>query len=218
MYGQMVAWDVASQNASASNPLSASTLGSQYASASLTLGGGVGASAAGSTFGGSGFEQTSLAAAITDGDYLSFSLTPAGGTGFSVSSMGLLFGVSTAVTNFNVALLSSATGLTAGDSLWSLAFSSTSPAAQTVALAGVPGLQNLTSAVEFRLYGWRDVSGTTTFRIRDNSGNDLSVFGATSAIPEPATYAAILGAIGLVLAARTRWKQRRNRASVDESS
>ena len=209
MHGQMVAWDVNSQNASATNPLPASTLASQFTSASLTLGSGVVASSAGDTFGGSGFTQTSLAGAITGGDYLSVSLTPASGSTFNLSSMSLLFGVATAVTNFNVALTSSASGFTAGNELWSFSFGTASPAVQTITLSSFPNLQDLTSVVEFRLYGWRDTSGPATFRIRDNSGSDLSVFGTASDIPEPSTYAALIGAIGLALAARARWTKPR---------
>ncbi len=208
LHGQIVAWDVINQNSSATNPLSASILDGRLTSASLTLGSGVGASAAGSTFGGSGFDQTSLAAALSGGDYLSFSLTPASGSSFSVSSMSLLFGVSTAVTNFNVALVSNVSGFTAENALWNFAFGTASPAMQTITLSSVPDLQNLTSVVEFRLYGWRDTSGTTTFRIRENAGNDLSVLGTATAIPEPSTYAALFGAGGLVLAAGARWRMR----------
>ncbi|MBI4623969.1 MAG: hypothetical protein HY736_12230 [Verrucomicrobia bacterium] len=211
MYGQIVAWDVSSQNAAATNPLPASTLDSRFTSASLTLGSGVVASDAGSTFGGSGFGQTSLAEAISGGDYLSFSLTPASGSTFSLSSMSLLFGVATATvtTNFNVALTSSASGFTAGNALWNFAFGTASPGVQTITLSSFPSLQDLTLVVEFRLYGWRDVSGTTTFRIRSNSGNDLSVFGTVSAIPEPSTYAALMGAVVLALAAGARWTKPR---------
>lgn len=207
--GQVVAWDVNGQNASANNPLVASILDSRFSAANLTLGAGLGASSATNTFGGSGFDQTSLAGAITAGDYLSLSLTPASGNTFSLSSMSLLFGVSTAVTNFNVALTSSASGFAAANALWSFAFNTTAPAAQTITLSSFPTLQDIASVVEFRLYGWRDVAGTTTFRIRDNSGSDLAFSGAVSAIPEPSAYAALVGAVGLVFATRARWKRRR---------
>ena len=204
---QIVIWDVNAKTASANNPLAASTLDLRLSAATLTLGSGVTASATASTFGASGFDKTSLASALSAGDYLSFTVTPASGSSFSLSSMTLLFGVATAVTNFNVALASSASGFNAGNELWSLSFNTASPAAQTIALASVSTLQNSAAAVEFRLYGWRDITGTTTFRIRDNSGGDLSISGTTSAIPEPAAYAALVGLAGLALVA---WRKRRS--------
>lgn len=202
---QIVVWDVNGKTASANNPLAASTLDSRLLSATLTLGSGVTASGTSNTFGASGFDKTSLASAITAGDYLSFTVTPAGGSNFSLSSLSVLFGVATAVTNFNVALTSSASGFSAGNELWSLSFSSASPAAESISVASFSNLQNSTTAIEFRLYGWRDTTGTTTFRIRDNSGGDFSISGTTSAVPEPAAYAVLVGIAGLIVAV---WRRR----------
>lgn len=205
---QIVAWNVNGINSSTTNPFSATTLATGLSSATLTIGSGVTASSASSTFGGSDFNTTSLASAITGNDYLSFSITPSAGYSFSASSLSLTFGVATAVTNFNVALMSSATGFTSGSELWTFSFSTASPATQSITLSGLSGLQGLSSATEFRLYGYRDGSGTTTFRIRDLSGNDLSLSGSVSAIPEPSTYAAIFGAAALAAAI---WSRRRPR-------
>src|SRR4051812_30857726 len=74
--GQIVAWDVNGVNAAAANPFAATTLGANLASATLTLGAGVAASNAASTFGASGFNQTTFAAAIAGDDYVSIQLTP----------------------------------------------------------------------------------------------------------------------------------------------
>ena len=83
-----------------------------------------------------------------------------------------------------------------------------SPAAQTVTLTSYQALQNVSVPIELRLYGWRDSTGTTTFRFRDNAGSDLSIAGSVSAIPEPSTYAGILGIAGLSAAVLGRRRKR----------
>lgn len=206
LWAQLAVWDVAGTNASATNPLPATSVGVNISSANLTLGGGLSTSSSADTFGGSNFDTTSLSAAITNADYISFTITPTSGYALSISSISFNSGVSTATTNFNVSLLSSATGLTAAHTLHTYSFSSTNAPAQSITLTGSPALQNHTGAIEFRLYGWRDTGGTSTFRIRNLSGSDLVINGTVSAIPEPSTYAALAGllALGGVL-----WQRRR---------
>ena len=196
--GQIASWEITGANATATNPQAATSIASNIASASLTLGSGVTAASAADTFGGSNFNTTSLAAAITGSDYISFSIAPSAGYSLSISSISLNSGVATAVSNFHGELLSSVTGFTSSNSLHSYGFSTTGAPAQSITLSGVSALQNLSSSIEFRLYGWRDPAGTSTFRIRNLSGNDLVISGSVTAIPEPSTCAAILGAVVLV--------------------
>lgn len=194
---QIVAWELSGSNASTSNPLAATTLASGLASAQLSLGGGVTASAAADTFGASGFNSTSLAAAIAANQYLKITLTPTSGYALSLTSISMQTSVSTAVTDFHAALLSSATGFTASDTLHTYAFGTASAPLQTVTLSGESDLQGLTAATEFRLYGWRDTVGTSTFRFRSLSGYDVAIAGTASAVPEPATWAAMAGLVAL---------------------
>ncbi len=208
---QIVAWEISGTNASASNPLAAATLASGLASAHLSLGSGVTASSAADTFGASGFNSTSLAAAIAANQYLSITFTPTSGYALSLTSFSMQTSVSTAVTDFHGALLSSATGFTAGDALHTYAFGTASAPLQTATLSGETDLQDLTTATEFRLYGWRDAAGTSTFRFRSLSGDDVSIAGTVSAVPEPATYTAILGATALAVVARRRRGSSRRR-------
>ena len=197
-HAQLVAWNVNGINASTSNPFSATTVGTNISSGSLTLGSGVTASSAASTFGGSGFDTTSLSAAISGNDYISFTITPSSGFTLDASSASLTFGVATATT-FNVALLTSATGFSSGSAVWSFSFSTATPATQSVTLSSITGLQGVSTATEFRLYGYRDTAGSSTFRIRDLSGNDIALSGTTaSAIPEPSTYATAIGALAFI--------------------
>ena len=194
---QLATWEITGANATVTNPQAATSLGSNISSASLTLGSGVTAASAADTFGGSAFNNTSLAAAITGSDYLSFTIIPSAGYALSISSITLNSGVATAVTNFHGELLSSSTGFTSSDSLHSYSFSTTGAPAQSITLSGVAGLQNVSSSIEFHLYGWRDSSGTSTFRIRNLSGIDLVINGSLAAIPEPSTWAVILGGVAL---------------------
>ncbi len=205
---QIVAWELSGSNASTSNPLAANTLASGLASAQLSLGGGVTASAAADTFGASGFNSTSLAAAIAANQYLKITLTPTSGYALSLTSISMQTSVSTAVTDFHAALLSSATGFTASDTLHTYAFGTASAPLQTVTLSGESDLQGLATATEFRLYGWRDTAGTSTFRFRSLSGYDVAVTGTVSAVPEPATWAAAAGLIALAGAIARRRNRR----------
>jgi len=214
LHGQIAAWNVSGTNAAASQPLAATLLDSALASGTLSVGSGLSASSAANTFGGSGFEQTSLAGAMSAGDFLSVTITPLPGHALGLTSLTMLFGVSSAVTNFHISLASNVTGFTPGDTLWDFAFGNTLPAAQTVNLTGIASLQSIASTLEFRIYGWRDGAGTTTFRIRDNAGVDLSFAGTVSAIPEPGMYATSLG---LILLGVTPWARRRLRRIENDS-
>lgn len=205
--GQLVAWEITGANAAITNPQPAGSLATHVAGGSLTFGSGVTASNTTDFFSASGFNTTSLAAAITGGDFLSFTITPAAGYALNISSVSFNSGVSTAVTNFNAALLSSATGFSSAGALHSYSFATTTPPNQSITLSGTAALQGLTGVLEFRLYGWRDSAGTSTFRLRTLSGNDLVVTGSVSAIPEPGTYAMWIGAAALAGAAiRRRWQ------------
>lgn len=195
--GQIAVWEIAGANATVTNPQPATSVATFIASSSLALGSGTTAASAADTFGGSGFNTTSLAAAISGADYISFTLTPTAGYSLSISSISLTTGVSSAVANFHGELLSSATGFTAADSLHSYSFATTSAPIQTIALSGISVFQNLPGGIEFRLYGWRDTSGTSTFRMRNLAGNDLVINGAVTAIPEPSTCAAVIGVAAL---------------------
>lgn len=207
---QLASWEVTSVDAGATNPLNATTLGDNIASAYLTLGSGVSASGTADTFGGTGFNQTSLADAISAGDYISFSLTPDTGSTMRLSSISFNSGVGSAITNFHGSLLSSATGFTALNSLHNYSFSTAGAPTQVVTLSGVSELQNVTSAIEFRLYGFRGLDGTSTFRIRNLSGDDLIIQGTVTApVPEPATYGLFGGLSALGLAAFRRRRARR---------
>ncbi len=70
------------------------------------------------------------------------------------------------------------------------------------------GLNNITTATEFRIYGYTAESAAGSWGIGDFTGNDLIVNGSVTAVPEPSTYAAIIG--GLVLGVAV-WRRRKVR-------
>lgn len=213
-FAQLASWDVNGADASVTNPLAATVLSTDIASATLALGSGVTASASNDTFGGSAFNSTSLDSAVLNADYLSFTITPSAGFKLSISSISFNTGVATAVTNFNASLLSSSTGFTSSDSLYSYSFSTTTPAAQSVTLSGIPALQNVANSIEFRLYGYRDSAGMSTYRIRNLSGSDLIINGTVTAIPESPTYS-LLGGISVLGLTSLRRFRNRNASSAD---
>lgn len=197
----LVSWDVNAQNAVSSATL-AGSLAANISDGSLSLGTGVSASSATGTFGASGFNQTTLASAITANDYISFTITPAAGYAISISSISYLVGKSSGSTSFSAVLTSDKTGFNAAAALDTYSFSSASPTVRSITLTSTSVLQSITAATEFRIYGVS--SNTDTFRVRDNSGVDLSINGTVSAIPEPSSYAVVTVSAILVAAALKR--------------
>lgn len=199
----LLTWDVNGTNAASSANL-AGTVAANISAGALTLGSGLTASSAASTFGGSDFEQANLANAINNQDYISFTITVATGFSLSLSSIDYLAGKSSSTTTLSAVLTSDRTGFTAGDALDTYTFTNSSPALRSVTLSGITSLQNITGTVAFRLYGVS--SATDTFRIRNNLGADLKINGSVTAVPEPATTTALVGGIALVGAL---WLRRR---------
>jgi len=171
-------------------------------SSSLTLGAGINAAGNGNRFGGTTWFDTgepspsTLANAVSQDDYLEFTVTPTGGAQFTPTSFVFSWDHS-ATGPGSLALRSSAdafgsdlgiltglaTGLTTGNSIT------------------ISGLAGISSALTFRLYGF-GATGTTGSGGFD-TGSDLvnvQLNGTASAIPEPSTYAALLGGVALVAA------------------
>lgn len=199
----LISWEVGGINAGSTPSFDGSpTAGIQ--SGSLTLGSGLSASSASDTFGGSNFDQVSLTDALAAGDYISFTITPGTGQSVSISDISYNLGLATA-TDFNAVLLSSRTGFTTSDALDTYSFGTASPATRTIAISS-PALQGITTPTEFRVYGFRDASGTSTLRIRNLSGDDLIIAGTVSAapLPEPAAASLLAGVAVLTGAIATR--------------
>lgn len=188
---------------------SSSTIGdnSTLPFSSSTATGDVNGSADGALFTGSSADQTTQAGAVTNNDYFTFTITP--GAGFTYSFSALQFKL--AFTSSNPApesffVRSSATGTT-DLSIGTITTTRTADGAfQLFAtdLSGIGALQNVTAAVEFRIYFYNPdgVTSTTGDRI------DKILLEAT-VIPEPSTYV-MIGLGGALLAGGRYLRRRRS--------
>lgn len=152
-------------------------------------------------------DGTAFSDASSGGDYITFSITPTSGNQLSLSGATITFAlqnsatgpdfysVRSSVDTFGSDLSASSTALNAAGATTSTSLTLPTSVSYT----------GLTGAVEFRIYGWGASSGVGTMSV-----NAWSMTGGVSAIPEPSTYAAILG--GVVLAGAL-WQRRRPRRS-----
>lgn len=174
-------------------------------SPSGTLSRGAGAalpgSPAGNTFGASGFNAVDLAGALSADDYFTFSITPNGGNQMTLQSINYkLFATTSGATGG--ALFSSVGGFAStGAAISTFPISGNANNDNTIAL-GVP-FQNLSSAVEFRLYFFGGGNNTTDkVRFRSLAGDDLIIDG--SVIPEPGTLLSLAFGAGMLTFVRRR--------------
>lgn len=140
--------------------------------------------------GGGYFAATAWTGTAPGSNYFEFTLTPNAGHTFAATS--LTFGyraTSTGPTNFAVRSSTDAyasnlvSGTITGDSVWR------SPGTLTITMSG------MNTATTFRIYGSGASSSLGTFRV-----DDVTVNGSVTAVPEPSTYAAILGFMVLISA------------------
>lgn len=206
-----------------------STVSSSLATASalsLSAGGGRSATAGLDAVAGTYFKTQqspnviadSLEAAITTNHYLGFTITPT--ESLNILSLGFDFGVSNntgTVTTYTGSwgVFASTTGFTSGAILDTGSYSranntgggafwvSPSP---LVDLSDVPSLQNtVVSPIEFRIYFWdNSATASSTLVVRFD---EISLT-AASAIPEPSTYAALIGLAALGFVALRRRQAR----------
>lgn len=181
----LVAFNVNRISAGTANSFAATTLDAHLAKAGVAIGPGVLPSGALNTFGCVGGSMTSLAAAIAHGDYLSITIAPRAGHIYSLTSLTATFS-STSAEGVTIALLSSAMGFTDGRWHWIYRFAGNlAPPTQSLDLSDVAALSDLTTAIELRFYAYSGTGYPVGLRIRHASGNDLALYGTTSAIPEP---------------------------------
>lgn len=177
--------------------------------ASLTLGAGVTAAANTNRFGGSAWFDTgdtgagtTLAESVAGNDFIQFIVTP--NSGFTFSATSFQFSWDRSGTGpANVTLRSSLDGFTS-DLGTATGIVTGAFATNTFTLTG---LNNISTAVTFRLYGYgaTAAAGTGGFDIGTNTVN-VQLLGTTavSAVPEPTTILAGLGAAGAL-----GWKRRK---------
>lgn len=182
-------------NPNTSNPYTTGqTIASHLTTTGIARGSSITGTNANDRFTASGWNS----AALDGNDYFTWTLTPAAGYALSLTSF-TYTGQASGTGPSSFALRTSAD--TFGSSLGT-------PAATGGTITLTSGsFQGLTSAVEFRLYGWNASSAGGTFSV-----NDFTFNGTVSAIPEPSTYAALAGVAALGLALRHRRQRQRTPA------
>lgn len=179
---------------------------------SLVLGSGVNPSSNSNRFGGNNWfdtgdtNPTTLAESIARNDYIEFAITPS-------------FGYKFTLTNLVFSWEHSSTGpssLTARSSVDNYSsdlgtFTNTSTSLTTNNSITLSALSNISTAITIRLYGY-GATGTTGAGGFDTSSNTVNVQlnGTVTAVPEPSTYAALLG-LG-TFAAMMLWRRKRHAA------
>lgn len=153
----------------------------------VTRGSGLTASAAGSSISSTGFST----GAIDLNDYYTFSLSAVSGSTFSVDT--ILFSERRSGTGIrDIAVRSSLDGFTSNLATFNVP-DDTATRPQSVGL-GV-NFDNLSGTVEFRIYGFTAESAAGTWRLATLA---LDGSAAMASVPEPSTYATILGGVALV--------------------
>lgn len=155
-----------------------------------------------------GWNETSLSSSITVGDYLQFTVTPDSSYEVSFTTIDVNLrrtGTSANTYQWAYSLDGFTTAPVMIGSSVSYTGTATNGAAQTqLSMSSLSPLQNVSSAVSFRLYAWGGTGDSASnFGIGRLSGNDLVIGGTViNAVPEPA--AAFLGTIGMLGLLRRR--------------
>ena len=141
------------------------------------------------------------AAAIDATDYYSFSIAPNSGFGMTMTSLSLDERRSlTGIRNWSVR--SSLDSFSSDLASFTVLDNDEVRTGQSTGLG--TAFQDLTSSLEFRIYGFASESGTGTWRI-----DNVQLSGSFSAVPEPHEYAFVAG-LGLIgFAGWRRWVLRR---------
>jgi hypothetical protein len=194
----LAAWEITGVNASATPVFTNTTSGTGITSNSttLSLGSGVTASGTADTFGGTSFDEVSLANAITANDYLSWIVQADPGNTISVTNIFWRF-QRTTTGGSNAVLRTSFDGFTA-DIFGLTNFTGAAGGGDAnFAVSSMTG----SNVVEFRLYTFTATAGGGVDRFRTIGGNDLIVQGLV--IPEPTTMA-LVGISSLAILWRRR--------------
>lgn len=145
-----------------------------------------------------------LAVAEANNDYLTFTITPQGGYALNLNSAVVTFTLQVSSTGPHSYSLVDEVGTS---SITDLQDGTFNPGSQTGSLSytfGSLGNDDITSGIEFRIYGYDSTAGSGTMSI-----NAFSLSGTVSAVPEFSASGAVSGAALLALCGVRFWQQRR---------
>ncbi|MDO7172294.1 T9SS sorting signal type C domain-containing protein [Mariniflexile sp. AS56] len=187
-FGQIVAWEMEGKPGN-DITVNATTLAANLNTSTLSRGSGLGPDALGNAFSslsftGSGTQPT----ALTNADYLQFQISAISGYQVSLSTLDATFRKTNAGPSSFIWKYST-NGITFTDIGTTISYDTNggNGTAQTqINLTTISALQNVASGttITIRLYGWGASSGTGTFAIGRQPGNDLSVGGTVTLIPQ----------------------------------
>ncbi|MFZ4059395.1 MAG: beta strand repeat-containing protein, partial [Ferruginibacter sp.] len=171
------------------NPFTATTSSSDVTVVGLTRAAGIGTTptAAGNAWGGTDFNQTSAANAITNNDFVTFSITPGVGKVLSFNNIPAYNirrssnGATTGRWQYQIGS-GSFVDLTS-DITWGAVTSATGNLQAAINLSTVNDLQNVAAGttITFRILLWGGTTGS--WYINNISGNDLAITGYISSLP-----------------------------------
>jgi len=174
--GSIAAWDFAGLGGQASVAPSSSNSNATFSN--VTFGPGLTASNyLGNGFTASKQTTTTLAAAITDGEYIQFTITPSVGKTLIVSSIDLKCVSQNFLRTFS--LLSSVNGFLEADEIGNV--TSNSPSGAPAQAITVTGHSEITTAVTFRIYIYGRANQYEGVGLGNSDGSDLVINGSVSA-------------------------------------
>lgn len=184
---------------------------SNLQTASLAIGPGATVGTATDSIGfGSAGDASTLAGALSGNEYFSFSLAPKTGYSIDVTSLSFAAEASSNTSTFIFSLFGSLTGFSAGNVLGTFSVVNGAENQPTVNLSSFSEYRSISSSMEFRIYVHRTAgTGTAAYFADDFAGtnNLFAINGSVSPVPEPSSFAALMG-IAVLGAASLR---RRNR-------
>jgi len=184
---QILAWDF---NGGAGNEVSvaSTTTNSGISSSSIVRGAGVTATSLANAFSANGWDNASLATAITDNAYFEFTVKALTGNSVSLSTLDANFrrsGTGPIDFQWQYSLDGFATSANIGSAINYTGTTTNGDAQTQIDLSGISALQNVPSAttITIRLYGWNATQATGTFALGRLAGNDLAIGGSVTIPP-----------------------------------
>jgi len=206
----LLAWDTTGNSGITADPYAATAVAANMQSSALNRGSGLTATSLSNGYASSGWDgTTNLTQATAANNFLQFTAQAASSFALSADAIEMNFRT-TGTGPMTFQWVYSFDGFATAGTAIGTATTRSNPGSgtqvdnYTIDLSEILALQEFTTAVTFRLYGW-DASGSAgTAAFGNSTGNNLVLIGTAQLIPEPASMALLLTGSLLVLARRRR--------------